>query len=154
MHADTSGSLQWVSTDAFQACFAAEGILDIFPGGQDCSFMNPCQTLQAVTYKVKWLIPNEHIDNIRGVEKSFRISIEYRRPIQLGQFVLKVPLRQGMRTTSSESHRNLILRLNRHIGRGGYVAPVALALPMEEQAKGVKSGSDSLKIALRRSAAL
>ncbi|MEW5315922.1 MAG: hypothetical protein WDW38_007319 [Sanguina aurantia] len=105
----------------------------------------------AVTYKVKWLIPNEHIDNIRSVEKSFRISIEYRRPIQLGHFVLKVPLRQGMRTTSSESHRNLILRLNRHIGRGGYVAPVALAV---ECAEGVRSDPDSLRIALRRSSAL
>ncbi|MEW5296934.1 MAG: hypothetical protein WDW36_000180 [Sanguina aurantia] len=107
--------------------------------------------LPAVTYKVKWLIPNEHIDNIRSVEKSFRISIEYRRPIQLGHFVLKVPLRQGMRTTSSESHRNLILRLNRHIGRGGYVAPVALAA---EHMEGAGSDPGSLRIALRRASAL
>ena len=37
----------------------------------------------AVTYKVKWIIPNHLVDNIRSVEKTYRISIEYRKPISV-----------------------------------------------------------------------
>ena len=37
----------------------------------------------SVTYKVKWVIPNELIDNIRSVENTYRISIEYRLPISV-----------------------------------------------------------------------
>lgn len=36
------------------------------------------------TYKLKWAIPNELVDNIRGVERTYRVSIEYRRPWQVG----------------------------------------------------------------------
>ena len=36
-----------------------------------------------VTYKVKWIVPNHLVDNIRGVEKSYKISIEYRKPISV-----------------------------------------------------------------------
>ncbi len=36
---------------------------------------------------------------------------------RLGRFSLKLPLHKGMRCASAEGHRNLIFRLNRHIGR-------------------------------------
>ncbi len=31
--------------------------------------------------------------------------------------LLKLPLRKGMRTDDAEAHKNLIFRLNRHIGK-------------------------------------
>ena len=37
----------------------------------------------SVTYKIKWIIQNSLVDNIRGVEKTYRISIEYRKPISV-----------------------------------------------------------------------
>ena len=40
-------------------------------------------TETAVTYKVKWIVQNSLVDNIRGVEKTYRISIEYRKPISV-----------------------------------------------------------------------
>eukprot|EP00798_Chlamydomonas_sp_ICE-L_P005982 gene5982-5274_t len=33
----------------------------------------------SVTYKVKWVLGNSLIDNIRSVERSYRISVEYRK---------------------------------------------------------------------------
>jgi hypothetical protein len=71
----------------------------------------------SITYKLKWFIPNELVDNIRGVERTYRISVEFRRPVKVGRLQLKLPLRRGMRTDDAESHQNLIYRLNRHIGK-------------------------------------
>ncbi len=70
-----------------------------------------------VTYRLKWFIRNDLVDNIRGVERTYRVSIEFRKHIRLGGLVLKLPLRAGMRTDDAESHQNLIYRLNRHIGK-------------------------------------
>ena len=36
------------------------------------------------TYKVKWIIPNDLVDNIRGVERTYRVSVEYRKVVQVG----------------------------------------------------------------------
>lgn len=36
------------------------------------------------TYKLKWHIPNDLVDNIRGVERTYRISIEFRKLVQVG----------------------------------------------------------------------
>ena len=40
-----------------------------------------------MTYRVKWIVPNHLVDNIRGVEKTYRISIEYRKPISVRVYV-------------------------------------------------------------------
>lgn len=69
-----------------------------------------------VTYRVKWILRNDHIDNIRGLERGYTISVEYHQPVKLGKLSLKLPLRKGMRTSTAEGHKNLIFRLNRHIG--------------------------------------
>ncbi|KAL6762637.1 hypothetical protein V8C86DRAFT_613868 [Haematococcus lacustris] len=69
------------------------------------------------TYRLKWFVASEQVDNVRGVERSFRISVEYRMPVKVGRLLLKLPLRKGMRTDDAESHQNLIYRLNRHIGK-------------------------------------
>jgi hypothetical protein len=39
---------------------------------------------QSVTYKLKWCIATDQVDNVRGVERTYRISIEYRKPVQVG----------------------------------------------------------------------
>jgi hypothetical protein len=38
---------------------------------------------QSVTYKIKWCIATDQVDNVRGVERTYRISIEYRKPVQV-----------------------------------------------------------------------
>jgi hypothetical protein len=76
----------------------------------------PATSSAATLYKLKWLIPNELIDNVRGVERTFRVSIEYRKPCVVGQLKLKLPLRRGMRTDDAEAHQALIYRLNQHLG--------------------------------------
>ena len=45
------------------------------------------RSASAVTYRVKWIVPNHLVDNIRGVEKTYRISIEYRKPISVRDYV-------------------------------------------------------------------
>jgi len=35
----------------------------------------------STTYKLKWYIPNELVDNVRGVERTFRVSIEVRSSV-------------------------------------------------------------------------
>jgi hypothetical protein len=73
----------------------------------------------SVTYRVKWILRNDHIDNIRGLERGYTISVEYHQPVKLGKLSLKLPLRRGMRASTAEGHKNLIFRLNRHIGHSG-----------------------------------
>ncbi len=56
--------------------------------GNHCSAPAPrTAPLQAsgatATYKLKWVIPNELVDNVRGVERSHRISVEFRRPVKV-----------------------------------------------------------------------
>ncbi|GFH31936.1 hypothetical protein HaLaN_31070, partial [Haematococcus lacustris] len=29
-----------------------------------------------------WFVASEQVDNVRGVERSFRISVEYRMPVK------------------------------------------------------------------------
>lgn len=41
--------------------------------------------------------------------------VEYHKSLHIGRFSVKLPLRVGMRTTSTEAHRNLIYRLNMHV---------------------------------------
>ncbi|EFJ52490.1 hypothetical protein VOLCADRAFT_102987 [Volvox carteri f. nagariensis] len=74
----------------------------------------------SVTYRVKWIIRNDHIDNIRGVDRNYAVSVEYHKPVKLGRLSLKLPLHRGMRTTTAEGHKDLIFRLNRHIGRSAH----------------------------------
>ncbi|GLC57723.1 hypothetical protein PLESTB_001257700 [Pleodorina starrii] len=71
----------------------------------------------SVTYRVKWIIPNGHIDNIRGLDRGYAVSVEYHKPVKLGRLSLKLPLHKGMRTATAEGHKDLIFRLNRHMGR-------------------------------------
>lgn len=75
----------------------------------------------STTYKVKWVIPNDLVDNIRSVEDTFRITIDYRRPISvscLGKTLsLRLPLRKGLRCSNMEGHRSLIFALNAHVQR-------------------------------------
>lgn len=42
-------------------------------------------TVRSATVRVKWYIPNELVDNIRGVEKTYRITIDYRKPLSVSQ---------------------------------------------------------------------
>ena len=39
--------------------------------------------LQSVTYRIKWIVCNQLIDNIRGVEKTLRIMVEYHWPFKV-----------------------------------------------------------------------
>lgn len=71
----------------------------------------------SVTYRLKWIIRNNHIDNIRGLDRSYAVNVEYHKPVKLGRLSLKLPLHKGMRTATAEGHKDLIFRLNRHIGR-------------------------------------
>lgn len=89
---------------------------------------------QATTYKLKWYIPNHLVDNVRGVERTYRVSIEYRHPLNVGSGkTLKLPLRKGMRTDDSESHQALIHRLNRHIGKDHKAAGKQMRLISQHQ---------------------
>lgn len=45
-------------------------------------------TAEAYTFKVKWFLPIHQIDNIRAVDKSLRITIDYRKPFSVSGLVL------------------------------------------------------------------
>ncbi|KAG1651847.1 hypothetical protein FOA52_002723, partial [Chlamydomonas sp. UWO 241] len=73
---------------------------------------------EVVTYKVKWFIPNAVVDNIRSIENTCRITIDYRKPISFGRSLqFRLPLKKGMRCGNDEAHRSLIFRLNLHLTR-------------------------------------
>lgn len=97
----------------------------------------------ALTYKLKWFVANELVDNIRGVERSYRLSVEFRRPLRLGRLHLNLPLRHGMRADDAEGHRALIFRLNRHIGKQRIEQQQEAGSGMTAAAGGV--GSDLLR---------
>ncbi|GIL71927.1 hypothetical protein Vretifemale_2372 [Volvox reticuliferus] len=99
------------------------------PGSSSPTFQNATPGAFSVTYRVKWMIRNDHIDNIRGLDRGYAVSVEYHKPVKLGRLSLKLPLHRGMRTATAEGHKDLIFRLNRHIGRaanrGGFINPMA-----------------------------
>lgn len=79
----------------------------------------------SVSYRVKWIIRNDRIDNVRSLDRGFTITVEYHTPVRLGRINLKLPLRRGMRAVTAEGHKNLIHRLNRHIGHTAGAAAAA-----------------------------
>lgn len=46
-------------------------------------------TAEAYTFKVKWFLPIHQIDNIRAVDKSLRITIDYRKPFSVSGLILR-----------------------------------------------------------------
>ncbi len=79
-----------------------------------CTVVSYVRYMQGTTtYRLKWYLRNDLVDNVRGVERSFRISIKYRKVLR--GLMLELPLHHGMRTKDAETHQNLIYRLNRHI---------------------------------------
>ncbi|GLI64033.1 hypothetical protein VaNZ11_007171 [Volvox africanus] len=99
------------------------------PGSSSSTSLDAKPDAFSVTYRVKWIIRNDHIDNIRGLDRGYAVSVEYHKPVKLGRLSLKLPLHRGMRTATAEGHKDLIFRLNRHIGRaangGGFISPMA-----------------------------
>ncbi len=35
-----------------------------------------------VTYRVKWVLRNENVDNIRGMDRGYNINVEYHLPMR------------------------------------------------------------------------
>ncbi|GIL45737.1 hypothetical protein Vafri_2896 [Volvox africanus] len=99
------------------------------PGPSSSTSLDATPGAFSVTYRVKWIIRNDHIDNIRGLDRGYAVSVEYHKPVKLGRLSLKLPLHRGMRTATAEGHKDLIFRLNRHIGRaangGGFISSMA-----------------------------
>lgn len=74
--------------------------------------------------QIKWTVPNECIDNIRGLERNFNIAVEYHKPLRLGRFSIKLPLSQvrpqvtdGVRARPPACQRDCVTAPPHHLQR-------------------------------------
>ena len=97
-------------------------------------------------YSMRWYLPYDVVDHVRGAEDALRLVLEYRQKLVLAGLQMTLPLHHSLRCANPDVYQRVIKTVSRHLGivrTGGGGATNAGRLPtLLGPGRGALAGQD------------
>jgi hypothetical protein len=68
-------------------------------------------------YSMRWYLPYEAVDHVRGAEDALRLVLEYRQKLVLAGLQMTLPLHHSLRCANPDVYQRVIKTVSRHLGK-------------------------------------